>query len=60
MKSGVNCKLTLAEVEAAVKLRIYELRDARGLTVPSDRLDFIQRSAVHWLGDGSAMVTWEE
>ena len=60
MKSGVNCKLTLAEVEAAVKLRIYELRDARGLTVPSDRLDFLQRSAVHWLTDGSAMVTWEE
>jgi hypothetical protein len=60
MKSGVNCKLTLAEVEVAVKIRIYELRVARGLPVPEDRLDFVQRSAVHWQVDGTAMVTWEE
>jgi hypothetical protein len=60
MKSGVNCKLTPVEVEAAVKLRTYELRKARGLAVPDDSLDFLQRSAVHWLQDGSAMVTWEE
>jgi hypothetical protein len=60
MKSGVNCKLTRDEVEAAVKIRTYELRKARGLDVPDDRLDFLQRSAVHWTPDGSAMVTWEE
>ncbi len=60
MKSGVNCKLTTAEVEAAVKLRTYELRVARGLQIPGDRLDFLERAAVHGIGDGSAMVTWEE
>ena len=60
MKSGVNCKLTRGEVEVAVKLRIYELREQRGLSVPRDRLDFIQRSSVHWAQDGAAMVTWEE
>ena len=59
MKSGVSCKLTQAEVVAAVKLRAYELRKARGLAVPGDELDFLQRSAVHWLPDGAA-VTWEE
>jgi hypothetical protein len=60
MKSGINCKLTLAEVEDAVKLRTYDLRLARRLAVPEDRLDFLQRSAVHWMPDGTAMVTWEE
>ena len=60
MKSGVNCKLTAAEVEAGVKLRCYELRKARGLSVPADSLDFLQRSSVHWLADYSAMVTWED
>jgi hypothetical protein len=59
MKSGVNCKLTSAEVEVAVKLRIYDLRQARRLPVPDDRLDFLQRAQVHWAGDG-VMVTWEE
>jgi hypothetical protein len=60
MMSGVNCKLTSSEVDDAVKLRTYEIRVARGLAVPSDRLDFLQRAAVHWMPDGSAMLTWEE
>jgi hypothetical protein len=60
MKSGINSRLTRAEVEAAVKLRVYELRQSRGLQVPLDRLDFLRRAAVHWADDGSAMVTWEE
>ena len=60
MKSGVNCKLTRLEVEAAIKLRVHELRSARGLQVPANVLDFLQRAAVHWTGDGEAMITWEE
>ena len=61
MRSGINCSLTKLEVETAVKLRIFDLRAARGLQVPGDRLDFLQRAEVHWSGDGmSAMVTWEE
>jgi len=60
MKSGINCKLTKLEVEAAIKLRVHELRTSRGLQVPSNLLDFLQRAVVHWTDDGSAMVTWEE
>jgi hypothetical protein len=60
MKSGVNCKLTKIEVETAVKTRVHELRLARGLQVPTNLLDFLQRATVHWTEDGSAMVTWEE
>jgi hypothetical protein len=60
MKSGINCKLTRAEVEHAVKLRVHEIRRSRGLPVPVDPVDFLQRASVHWSDDGGAMVTWEE
>jgi len=60
MKSGVNCKLTRLEVEAAIKIRVHELRLARGLQVPTNLLDFLQRAAVHWTDGGEAMITWEE
>jgi len=60
MKSGINCMLTRTEVEHAVKLRVHELRRARGLPVPADPVDFLQRASVHWVEAGAAMVTWEE
>jgi hypothetical protein len=60
MKSGINCKMTKPEVEHAIKLRVHELRRSRGLPVPADPIDFLQRASVHWADDGGAMVTWEE
>lgn len=59
MQSGVNCKLTAAEVEQAVKIRCHELCRARAIPVPANLVDFLNRAAVHWAG-GCAMITWEQ
>ena len=60
MKSGHTCKLTMAEAEQAIKLRARELCVARGVAVPDDQLDFLNRAEVHWLGEDGPMVTWED
>lgn len=60
MQSGRSCKLTQAEAEQAVKMRAHALCLARGLDVPSDLVDFLNRAQVHWLAGDGPMVTWED
>ena len=59
MQTGTNCKLTQAEVDQAVKLRTHHLCLARGIAVPEDPVDFLNRAQVHWVAGDGAMVTWE-
>ena len=59
MQSGVNCKLTAAEVEQAIKIHTHGLCRARGISVPESLVDFLNRAQIHWSG-GSAMITWEQ
>jgi hypothetical protein len=60
MQCGHNCQLTPAEADQAVKVRAHELCRARGLDVPVDLIDFLNRTQVHWISGGGPMVTWED
>lgn len=60
MQSGHNCKLTKAEAEQAVKMRARQLCLARGIDVPGDEIDFLNRAQVHWIAGDGPMITWED
>lgn len=60
MQTGRNCKLTQAEADQAVKMRAREICLARGIDVPTDPIDFLNRTQVHWISGSGPMVTWED
>lgn len=56
---GFSIALTREQVEQAIKARAMKFAQSKGVVVPSDETDFQFRAKVHWLPEGSAVVTLE-
>jgi hypothetical protein len=56
---GFSCSLTHDQVSQCVKARALKFAQSRGIALPTDEADFIQRAKIHWGADGSAAVTLE-
>ncbi len=69
MNYGTHIQLTPQEIDQAIRLRAYEVAKSRGLPVPPDLVDYLNRSKTH-ISTGperapiandtlTAMITWE-
>ena len=57
---GRSVHLPRRVVDQAVVAHVARVLSARGVQVPSDPVDFLNRARVHLEDDGAAIVTWEE
>jgi len=56
---GFSVTLSEAQRDNAIKACALEHAKTKGVTIPSNEVDFCQRAEVHWLKDGRVAVTLE-